>query len=354
MKRFPEIDWLKGVAILGVIWIHAKPFETSWFYRAIVDRSVSLFLVLFGVTSELWWNRAAVIDKGEHVSRWFEERANRLLLPWCVTATLWWIGGLATASVSQLSWRSALATYFGYAPWIGTGWFVAMVFQLVLLFPLLHALSERTGRFSLLLAAAVTALCSWRMFDIIAAGEQLIGSPIPKPGWYYYWIFGPRAFWHVVAGIFIARAGVRLRPRVALLAAALTVLAFYVEDRVGHRPADEIGNSLRALVVARLADVPLTLALLGLIRGLQPGRTLTRFLAWCGGASWGVYLGQLLVHGFVHMLGYWPETARTPVRLLYALVLFAGGAGLTLAGAALRRRLPASMPGALRRRAATD
>ena len=107
-------------------------------------------------------------------------------------------------------------------------------------------------------------------------------------------------------------------------------------------------------VTSNTALVPFSVALLGITRALQPGRTLTRFLAWCGAASWGIYLGQLLVHGLVHMLGYWPETGRTPVRVIYALVLLAGGAGLTLAGDALRRRLPASIPGTLRRRTVID
>ena len=55
--HLPELDWLKGFAILAVICIHAKLYADSVFFLQIINRAVHVFLVLFGISSELWWQR---------------------------------------------------------------------------------------------------------------------------------------------------------------------------------------------------------------------------------------------------------------------------------------------------------
>ena len=261
-ERIAELDWLKGFAILSVIWIHAKPFDTSIFYVELIDRAVLIFLVLFGVSSELWWNRAAVLGTTERLAHWYGQRLWRLMLPVWTAVTLWWIAAVLTgvAESQHLGWTQVLATYAGYAPWIGVSWFVTIILQLVLLFPLLHWLAHRLGLLSLIAAAAISALCIWRMWDIIDLGKSWLASRLPEPGWYYYWIFAPRALWHVVGGIFIARTCARPGPWATAIATALALLSMYLEDIVrqpieplmlGPQAAQFLDQRLAAGIVLR-------------------------------------------------------------------------------------------------------
>ena len=55
--HLPELDWLKGFSILSVVCIHAKLYADTAAFNGVVNRAVPIFLVLFGVTSELWWER---------------------------------------------------------------------------------------------------------------------------------------------------------------------------------------------------------------------------------------------------------------------------------------------------------
>jgi peptidoglycan/LPS O-acetylase OafA/YrhL len=341
-ERIREIDWLKGFAILCVIWIHAKPFENSLFYLEIVDRAVPIFLVLFGVSSELWWNRAAAMSPRERLAKWYRERFARLMVPLWTTVTLCWLAALISGAgaTKQIGWSHLLAAWAGFAPWIGPSWFVTIILQLVLVFPLLHWLAQRLGVLSILLAAVVSALSVWHLFDILILGRRLFPAVAETPTWYYFWIFSPRAFWHVTAGIFIARAGARPNGATTAVAAALAVASVYLEPVVrGPADVDLLFGPVRQQLLMRLADVPVTLALLGVIGWLRPLPRVTEFLAFCGTASWGIYLGHMLIHELVHMRGLWPDLGPVHVRIAYWLLLFTGGTLLTLAGTELRRRV---------------
>ena len=51
VQRYKEIDILKGVAILWVLLIHARPLVGTFLGDFVVDRAVQVLLVLFGITS---------------------------------------------------------------------------------------------------------------------------------------------------------------------------------------------------------------------------------------------------------------------------------------------------------------
>lgn len=345
--RISELDWVKGFAILCVLCIHAKVLAGTLIYDQLIDRAVPIFLVLFGISSELWWSQARRQHPERVALRWYKTRLARLMVPVWSVSTLWWLVAIPTGHAAELrlDLGHLVATYLGYSPWIGISWFVTIILQLVLLFPVIRWLVDRLGAvMSLIISALTTGLCALYLWDIVDAGKWLLRGPVPEPGWYYQWIFSPRALWHVTAGIVVARVGARLRGRVVAVAAMLWLVSVGLEELV-QPPMDPLWSPLKRQVVARLADVPVALFVLGAVRVLRPQSPVGRVLAWFGAASWGIYLGHMLVHELVHGLGHWPELKPMPVRVAYALVLLTGGAALALIGGAVRARLQRLLTG---------
>src|SRR5260221_8137169 len=143
-ERVPEIDRAKGLAILLVIGIHAKIAEGTLVHEQIVSRAVPIFVVLFGLMSELSFRRER--ETGRPLFRWYLRRLERLYVPVWGMAALWWLAVLYTKRppLPVDGWSAAL-TFLGYSPWIGPSWFVTLVVQLVLVFPLLHWAADRLG-----------------------------------------------------------------------------------------------------------------------------------------------------------------------------------------------------------------
>jgi peptidoglycan/LPS O-acetylase OafA/YrhL len=336
----PEVDWLKGLAILWVVCIHAKLCETTLFYEYGINRAVPIFLVLFGVTSELWWTRSLEAEPTTTVRRWYVTRFLRIVPPFWAMAAAWWACLLSfdLTRAFRVGFGEAVATFASYAPWIGTSWFVTILFQLVILFPALRWYCVRAGAMITLSAtAALSSACTWHVWDIVAAGKWLLGNNVVEPGWYYAWIFVPRTLWPVAAGVFMARSwGGRPSARVSVAMAILTVLSAIIATIIRGNPHDPFLSPLKQQVIEYLADVPLSIALLGAFGHVPLPGILRRFLAWCGTHSWGIYLGHMLVHEALHMRQITPETGPTFIRAIYALFLFLAGAMLAAAGARLR------------------
>jgi peptidoglycan/LPS O-acetylase OafA/YrhL len=336
-SRFEQVDYVKGIAIFCVICIHARLGVDTLVFDQLIDRAVPIFLVLFGTTSELWWTNA----RGASLKQWYASRFMRLMIPVWTAGAIWWLLALWTGQVAAkgLGLRQLLATFIGYSPWIGISWFITLILQLVVVFPALRWLVNRLGNVaSLALAAAVTVAGTWFMWDIIDAGKWLLASDVPEPAWYYHWIFWPRVTWEVVAGIVIARIALPPKPLTLALAAVLAALVIWLPGVVRGGPEDAVVGALRVHVVSRLGDVPVALTLLGALQFLPSTTSLARFLSWLGKGSWGIYLGQMLVHELFHLLGYWPEFKSLVTRLIYAFVLLVAGAALATVGAALRDR----------------
>lgn len=337
-EHIEEIDRLKGFAILSVVCIHAQLYATTLFHQRVVNRAVPIFLVLFGVTSELFWQRAKPT-----LSKWYRSRFERTLIPFWAIAALFWLAVLATGSAAErgLDWRFALGTLVGYAPYIGMSWFVTLFLQLVLVYPGLRAVAIRLGPgLSLLLAGAIGLVHFWFFWDIVSAGVNLLGNKFVGPGWYYHWILLPRGIFCATSGLFIARLwGGRVGPRVTIAALVVTVLGQFAISFARLPESDVFYGTVRREAVSHFVDVPLTIALLGLFRFMPLPSIVDRFLVWCGLWSWGIYMGHLLVHELVHLAGLAPEMGPEIVRATYAVGLFVCGAALAMAGDWLRQRL---------------
>lgn len=344
-EHLTEIDALKGFAIISVVCIHAKPFATTWLFDRVTNRAVPIFLVLFGITSELYLSKLAgrVTGFGSLLRTWYVGRFFRLVVPYWAMAAAWW----ALAELSgyapflHLGWPELLGTFIGYAPWIGTSWFVTVILQLVVILPFYRWIAIRARLVpSLVVSAAITSASAYYLWNIVELGKAIFGEDAPEPGWYYQWIFSPRVLWHVTAGLFLARiSGGRIGPRATAVSVMLALIGMWLVGVARGGPSDLFLGSLRQQAVQYLVDVPLAFALLGGFRWVKVPLLIERPLIWCGRFSWGIYLGHLFVHESLHMHHIDPERWDDMERLVYAAFLLAAGALLAVSADWARRRM---------------
>jgi peptidoglycan/LPS O-acetylase OafA/YrhL len=283
--RSPAIDMVKGLAILWVLLIHARPLGESAFFYNVVNHAVPIFVVLFGLNSELWWRRRRLPDD---LWTWYRSRARRILVPmWGMLLVFWAMVAVAHPPGIDLTARRMMLQLSGYLAQVGTGWFVTMIVQMVVVFPLFRAVERRWG-LGVLLAGGFAC-----MFTVLYYRFWMVAHW----GMFGALVFSPRFFGHVAFGMLLARYLDRLGIGAALVSAAL--IAPCVAVRQGF-----IGSFPLIAYTDRLVELPLTVLLLALC-GLAPRLPLvTAALVWLGQSSYGIYLGQLLVHNaFVFKYG---------------------------------------------------
>jgi peptidoglycan/LPS O-acetylase OafA/YrhL len=332
----PEIDRVKGIAILFVIAVHARIGDQSALHEQLVNRALPILLFVFGLTSELSLRCARA--EGRSLKDWYLVRLTRLYLPIWGMAALFWLAVLYTKRppLPVGGWQAVL-TFLGYSPWIASSWFVTLLIQLLLIFPALSWAADRLGPWLLLpLAAVITAYTVYHSLDIVDFGLEKVSRNVQPPGWFYIWIFVPRALWLVVAGLFVARFwGTKLRLSVTFIA---VVIGLFGESAVFLvEPEEFISGNLRKLVVMHLWDVPISVAVLGVMGNVPLPGVVARPLEWCGRFWWGIYLGQIVVVAAVQMLRKSPEAGPPWGRVEYGVVLLVAGVALTLTGDAVRK-----------------
>lgn len=283
--HLPEIDMVKGVAIIGVTLIHSTVLgEDTWPMMLLFVHAVPIFLVLFGVNSESWFERRSPSGR---TLLWYERGVKRILVPAWATLVVWWALVLifeppAVRVTISLPFYHAV----GYLKQVGTGWFITVIVQLVLLFPLFHHFAARRG------IGWLVAICgAITMVTLIWIVQ--IRQKLGLAGWM---ALSPRFFLHVAFGMLLVPHVRRLgRPIVLLSAIAYVVLAV-ITARTRFTVWSPIAN--------RLLELPLTILLLAGMRALSDRDRLREGLSWLGRHSLGLYLGQLLTHNaFLFALG---------------------------------------------------
>ena len=319
--RDPAIDLAKGCAILGVLLIHSEALHRNFFFRQVVNQAVPVFVVLLGVNAAYWWQRRT---PRLHWREWYAGRLDRIMVPVWAMLPLWWAMALYFRPAGVvLTWQLPFLQALGYLNYVGTGWFITMVLQLVVLQPLLELLARRLGHAVLLaIGLVVTTAITTVAFEIVG-----------RVGLFNYWILSPRFLAHVTFGMALAPYVRRLDWRAGLAAGAVLALAVAAEEG-GLGPVVK----LEASWVAALA---LTVVLLVVLRPVARVPVVAPVLEWLGQSSYGVYIGQLIVHnGFVYAFGV--GRLYKEINLwLYTGVLLAGGVGFTWLGEWLRRRAAA-------------
>src|SRR5689334_21648651 len=93
-EHSPEIDRMKGLAILLVIANHAKIGADTLLHEQFVNRAVQLFLFVFGLMSELSIRRAR--ENRRSIGDWYKSRLERLYVPVWGMGALYWLAVLYT------------------------------------------------------------------------------------------------------------------------------------------------------------------------------------------------------------------------------------------------------------------
>jgi hypothetical protein len=233
--------------------------------------------------------------------------------------------------------QAVLMTAFGYLPRVGTGWFVTLILELVVLFPLLHLGLRKLGNVVVALAAAAVLIVSH--VEMVAIADYLRialrNSGPPQSPFFYFWIFAPVWFYGVVIGAVLIRRRVVFTAQGAALCGALAALVLLMAA---------MSDPLRQRVAFALTDPLVTMAVLGLVPIVAWWSPAARFLAWCGSYSWGLYMGQLLMHNIFLKLGPPITGLSTGLRWAYFAYLLVGAVGLVVIGEALRSSLPDVYP----------
>ena len=289
-SRTPEIDWLKGLAILGVILIHAAPLRGTVVHEYLVNRAVPVFLVLFGMNAASWWQHRNGEPFMANLRQWYVSRFHRLALPWWSALALWWAFMLVYPTPATppipMEPRFLVATSLGYAPWVGTSWFVTVVIQLIVVFPLLYWLLLRLGPIMAAgLAGLVTAASHLLVLHVLGFMQALLLNSAPEGAFYYMHIFGPQYLWPVACGVYLALLGWQDRPRLLGVALVVWLAGVILHSTMDARPIQ--GTTLMAIL-----DVPFTLVLLRVIQVFNRWQTPADLLAWCGEHSWGFISGR--------------------------------------------------------------
>jgi peptidoglycan/LPS O-acetylase OafA/YrhL len=330
--RYPEIDAVKGLALLGVLLIHAQTLDGTALYEHLVNRSVPVLLVLFGAASELWWSRRGAEPFVRSTWTFVRGRYARLLPPVWAALAAWWLVTCLFARQRLLAWPWLIAHALAYVPQVGTGWFITLIVQLVLFFPLLHWAVARTGWIVALTASlALSVFCHAHTFGVIDLMRTLLLDSAHVHGFFVFyseWIFAPLSFLPVVAGIVLARRRMAWPKSWSIGALVVWVLGSIARDQLHVDPL--LKNALLAAL-----DIPCTMLLLDLTRSVArlPG---VERLRWIGQASWGMYLGQLVIHTTAPVFGFAPDRLLPAERWLYFAGLFVGAVLWVFAGRALR------------------
>lgn len=314
--REPAIDLAKGCAILCVLLIHSEALHGNFVFRHVVNQAVPIFVVLFGVNATLWWRSR---DVATAWPEWYRGRLDRIMVPVWAMLPLWWALALWFRPFGvPLTWWLPFVHAAGYLLHVGTGWFVTMILQLVLLQPLLEAAARRVGRGALFACGALaTAIAT-------AGGLWLVD----RLGLFNFFVFAPRFFAAVTFGMLLAAHVPRLRWRAGVGAAIVWAAAIALQE--GHLgfPWEQEAFWIAAL--------PLTVLALVAVRPLARIPAIGPALTWLGQSSYGVYVGQMITHNaFVYGFGLRDLYVRVD-PWLYTAILLVGGVGFTWIGEELR------------------
>ncbi len=316
--------------------IHAEALTGTLVYDLLVNRAVPIFLVLFGLTSSLWWQNRGEQRAAETLAVWVKSRLIRLLVPVWAILVVWWPLQLVLDAAPLRSPVAVVSTFLGYMPWVSTGWFVTLILELVVLFPLIRWLVRAIGIFAgLLIGLLATIVSFYYVFDIIEWMQVWLRDDGSIVSFFYFWIFAPAYLWNLTAGIGLATVPRQRRAHAAVLAAVCFVLL--IAGKAWFAPRPVVGACISAL-----ADVPLAVILLWVMSRVTATGQLDRALSWCGRYSWGLYIGQMLIHSTAFMVRLYPSEAPIIARWIYFLALVIGAIVLVRIGEGLRRRTPLS------------
>jgi hypothetical protein len=200
-------DALKAFAIFGVVYIHCRSLAGESPPIEILGEMFRISVPLFIIIWAYFQERAYLA--GAAPRSIIPSRFTTLVVPFLAWGFLYF---LLTADWSTLTLRNAVTRH-----WLGSGWsgqyFFIILFQLILVFPLLRRLP----------AGALSLGLTFGLFAVAFAAADLFSWP----SWIAKLSYRPFVYWlpYVVLGVHLARSPDRLVPRGAAILGALLIVA---------------------------------------------------------------------------------------------------------------------------------
>jgi len=145
-KYLPQVDFLKGLAILSVIVLHSAPSQCLYMVWAHfhIWQAVPVFVILMGVTSNLAVSHGGVLTLRQSLSwPYWKGRLRRLVAPFLVVFLISLFAAVAFQGKAYLG----PLTLIGYLPRTGPGnYYVSILLQYLLLGPIVVAGWKRWPR----------------------------------------------------------------------------------------------------------------------------------------------------------------------------------------------------------------
>jgi peptidoglycan/LPS O-acetylase OafA/YrhL len=339
----PELDTIRGIAVLAVMSLHAFYWQYSglsfgpWSRRFLAATQpgwmgVNLFFVLSGflITGILLDSK----DKPYYYRRFYTRRALRILPAYYALLIVLLLLRMSSAAFVGLSfiYLANMTDFFGVVCDYGPLWSLAVEEHFYILWP--AAVRKATVRSLALISAAIVVLT-----PVLRASSFALGH---KDGldWYTWFVPDGLALGALLAIALrsgISRNQVRTLCGILLASAAVLVLA--------GRP---FGITTRnRLLGAGLQYTTINLAcaailLLFLLAGTSSAKRFVNFapLRFLGYLSYGLYLNHLLAFRIYDwtLRRYFPALLPTSGHFALVLVKFAVAGGAAIAAAYLSRR----------------
>jgi surface polysaccharide O-acyltransferase-like enzyme len=206
-RRAVAPDALKAFAIFGVVYIHCRNLAGESPPVEILGEafriSVPLFIIIWA-----YFQERAYLAGGSPWSM-VSSRFTALVVPFLVWSLLYF---LLTSDWSTLTLRTAITRH-----WLGSGWsgqyFFIILFQLILVFPLVRRLPAGARSLGL-------------MFGLFAVAFAAVGL-FSWPSWIAKLSYRPFLYWlpYVVLGVYLARSPDWFLPRGAAVLGVLLIVA---------------------------------------------------------------------------------------------------------------------------------
>ena len=284
--RYPQIDIMKGLAILGVLFTHAAmaPLTAKPLTSFYSDQAVPVFIALMGMNLAMSLRRQAEHHRPSHFAR----RLKRLLVPF---------GIIFAVSAAIAAWRLfalgirphvGIGLLLGYLPFGGAGnYFIFVIAVFTVVGPALWAAYRRWPR------ASVAAMLSADL-----AFELAYGTLAPSAAHFSTYGTSPvRLLAAFAIGMWLADGwGLTERRNRWLLAYAGVSLGYMIAVQAGH-PLPLFPGSWQPLNVLGFGYTAL-LVMAGMRWLPAVERGAWKVLGELGRASYHIYLVQTLYFGF--------------------------------------------------------
>lgn len=185
-KRFQQIDVTKGLAIISVILLHALPKENLIDSYAIYHtwQAVPVFMVLMGVNLGMNFTDSKPELSSLYTKEYFQKKTERILFPLLWVYVLSIVGGLVWLLLyGQNKLEFNAYNFIGLLPVSGPGnYFVTLVLQTILFFPVIDYLFQRKPSLTIVLLIAFEILfLVWSSHvRLFVEKEYLYSAALPR------------------------------------------------------------------------------------------------------------------------------------------------------------------------------